>query len=115
MSRCEVSKGEFYVDGERNFIKNNKTTKYGDQEMPSSKKTLTTMGSIRFLANPSNQEQQGRKSTGGGVPRHALSFNMYENPVANLICREIMYVPRVNLPGEWDRHVPKRIKFSRWG
>jgi hypothetical protein len=106
----EVSRGWLYA--EKNFINNKKTTEEGDMEIPSSEKTPISVGRLKLHGNHSGHKQEARILIGGGVPRHALSFKMYENPVANLFCREIMRAPTIFLPGEWDRHIPKRRKVS---
>jgi hypothetical protein len=44
-------------------------------------------------------------STGGKVLRRSIAS---KNLVANLNRREYMHVPKKDLPGEWDRHLPKK-------
>ena len=56
---------------------------------------------------PAKKKLGARMSTGGKTPRRCF---VSRNPVANLNRKEYMHVPAKDLPGEWDRHLPKREK-----
>jgi hypothetical protein len=47
--------------------------------------------------------------TGGGVPKQSLSS---KHLVINLLRREIAKVLAKDLTGEWDHHIPKRMRGS---
>ena len=64
------------------------------------------VAAIKEIPPPVNMRRTARMSTGGKAPRHCLAA---PTPVANVFRREIMHVPAEDLPGEWDRHLPKRV------
>jgi hypothetical protein len=60
---------------------------------------------MKVVTPPTKLRRTARMSTIGKAPRHCFASR---SPVANLNRREYMHAPTKELPGEWDRYLPKK-------